>query len=58
MTSRHILWDLDGTLAYREGMWVGTLIESLEAEAEGRRMASLGLRSVRESRWGRNAPWE
>jgi len=58
MTSRHILWDLDATLAYREGMWVGTLIESLQAEAEGRRMASLELRSVRESRWGRSALWE
>jgi len=27
-----VLWDFDGTLAYREGMWTGTLIEILRAE--------------------------
>jgi putative hydrolase of the HAD superfamily len=28
-----ILWDFDGTLTYREGMWTGSLIEVLRAEA-------------------------
>ncbi|MBN1436108.1 MAG: HAD-IA family hydrolase [Sedimentisphaerales bacterium] len=29
MKHKHILWDFDGTLAYRDGMWTGTLIEIL-----------------------------
>jgi putative hydrolase of the HAD superfamily len=27
-----IVWDFDGTLAYREGMWSGTLLEMLQRE--------------------------
>jgi putative hydrolase of the HAD superfamily len=25
----YLLWDFDGTLAYRHGMWSGTLVEIL-----------------------------
>jgi putative hydrolase of the HAD superfamily len=32
MSGKHILWDFDGTLACRDGMWSGTLREILEAE--------------------------
>jgi putative hydrolase of the HAD superfamily len=28
--SRAVLWDFDGTLAYREGMWSGCLVDALE----------------------------
>ena len=31
MSDRAILWDFDGTLAYREGMWSGCLAEVLQA---------------------------
>jgi putative hydrolase of the HAD superfamily len=30
-SSRVVFWDFDGTLAYREGMWRGALIEALTA---------------------------
>jgi putative hydrolase of the HAD superfamily len=33
--SKYILWDFDGTLAQREGMWSGTLMEILETEEPG-----------------------
>ncbi len=29
---RYIIWDFDGTLAHRPGMWSGTLIEILRRE--------------------------
>src|SRR5689334_3635181 len=29
--SRYLIWDFDGTLAYREGGWTGTLLELLQA---------------------------
>jgi putative hydrolase of the HAD superfamily len=32
MSGKLVLWDFDGTLAHREGMWTGTLIEILQAE--------------------------
>ena len=30
MCNMNILWDFDGTLAYRDGMWVGTLFSILQ----------------------------
>jgi putative hydrolase of the HAD superfamily len=30
---RTLLWDFDGTLAYRKGMWSGTLVEVVRSEA-------------------------
>ena len=30
-----ILWDFDGTLAYREGMWAGALLDVLDERAPG-----------------------
>lgn len=30
MAKRAILWDFDGTLAYREGLWSGCLAEVLQ----------------------------
>jgi putative hydrolase of the HAD superfamily len=35
MTDKYILWDFDGTLASRDGMWGGTLLEILETEEPG-----------------------
>jgi putative hydrolase of the HAD superfamily len=32
---RYIIWDFDGTLAFRSGMWSGTLIEILRREMPG-----------------------
>ncbi len=44
MAGKVILWDFDGTLAYREGMWTGTLIEILQAEEPGLRVRRDDLR--------------
>jgi SAM-dependent methyltransferase len=33
--NRHILWDFDGTLAERPGLWSGCLIELLDDQAPG-----------------------
>ena len=33
--SRAILWDFDGTLAHRPGMWSGCLLETLDEHAAG-----------------------
>ena len=44
MTSKHILWDFDGTIAHRDGMWGGTLIEILEVEEPGLRVTRDDLR--------------
>jgi putative hydrolase of the HAD superfamily len=32
---RALLWDFDGTLAYRDGMWSGCLVDVLDAHAPG-----------------------
>lgn len=32
---QYIIWDFDGTLAFRSGMWSGTLIEVLRREMPG-----------------------
>jgi len=32
---KHLIWDFDGTLAQREGMWSGAILEALEAERPG-----------------------
>jgi putative hydrolase of the HAD superfamily len=31
----YLIWDFDGTLAYREGMWAGALLAVLEREVPG-----------------------
>ena len=33
--NRVILWDFDGTLAHRPGMWRGCLVETLDEHAPG-----------------------
>lgn len=35
MPEKVLLWDFDGTLAYREGGWTGTLVEILRTEEPG-----------------------
>jgi putative hydrolase of the HAD superfamily len=35
MTRRVLLWDFDGTLAFREGMWSGTFLEIMGSELPG-----------------------
>ncbi|HWL64406.1 MAG TPA: HAD family hydrolase [Actinomycetota bacterium] len=35
MSSPTILWDFDGTLAYRDGLWSGCLAEVLQAQEPG-----------------------
>ena len=35
MAKRFVIWDFDGTLAERKGMWSGALLEALEAERPG-----------------------
>ncbi len=35
MAEKVLIWDFDGTLAYREGRWSGTLMEILQAEEPG-----------------------
>lgn len=35
MTENVVLWDFDGTLAYRDGMWRGCLVEALAEVAPG-----------------------
>jgi putative hydrolase of the HAD superfamily len=33
--NKYLIWDFDGTLAQREGMWSGAILEALEAERPG-----------------------
>ena len=35
VTENVVLWDFDGTLAYRDGMWRGCLVEALDEVAPG-----------------------
>jgi putative hydrolase of the HAD superfamily len=35
VTGRLVLWDFDGTLAFREGLWSGCVMEVLDAESPG-----------------------
>ena len=35
MAESVVLWDFDGTLAYRDGMWRGCLVEALAEVAPG-----------------------
>jgi len=45
VTSRAVLWDFDGTLAYRtDGMWSRALLEALDAAAPGHGVALDALR--------------
>jgi len=53
MTGKHILWDFDGTLAHRDGMWGGTLIEILETEEPGLSVTRDDLRPYLQSGF----PW-
>lgn len=48
-----VMWDFDGTLAFREGMWRGCLIEALDVVRPGH---SIGMDDVRP--WLRDGfPW-
>jgi phosphoglycolate phosphatase-like HAD superfamily hydrolase len=41
---KYLIWDFDGTLAYREGMWSGSLIEVLDREMPTHALTSDMLR--------------
>lgn len=41
-----LLWDFDGTLAYRDGMWAACLAETLEASEPGRGVIADDLRPL------------
>jgi len=41
---RYIIWDFDGTLGERTGMWSGTLLEVLHANGHGKQLAAKDLR--------------
>ena len=44
-----LLWDFDGTLAYREGMWGGCLVEVLDEHEPGHALCADDFRpSLRE----------
>lgn len=32
---KHLIWDFDGTLGHRDGMWSGAILDALEAERPG-----------------------
>jgi len=51
--SRGILWDFDGTLAYRTGFWTDLLVEALDIELPGHGFAAATFRSA----IGRGFPW-
>ncbi len=42
--TRVILWDFDGTLAERPGMWSGCLVETLDAHSDGHGVTTDDLR--------------
>ena len=44
MRERLILWDFDGTLAFRAGMWRGAMIEVLDRHAPGHGVRAEALR--------------
>lgn len=44
MRNKYIFWDFDGTLAFREGMWNGTLLEILNTREPGLKAARDDLR--------------
>jgi putative hydrolase of the HAD superfamily len=44
VSDRLILWDFDGTLAHRTGMWRGTMIETLDEHLPGHGVAAEQLR--------------
>lgn len=41
---KYILWDFDGTLAYREGKWAGALLEVVRREHPKRQISASELR--------------
>ncbi len=43
-TARAVLWDFDGTLAARDGMWSGCLTEALDAVLPGHGIAAAAVR--------------
>ncbi len=45
MTERLVLWDFDGTLAYRPGLWSGCVIEVLDARDPGHGVAVEDVRA-------------
>lgn len=44
MVETVLLWDFDGTLAYRNGMWRGALIDALDRVATGHGLSSADVR--------------
>jgi putative hydrolase of the HAD superfamily len=44
MKARYLIWDFDGTLAYRRGGWSGALAETLQQEASGCDVTANSLR--------------
>lgn len=53
MTGRLVLWDFDGTLAFREGLWSGCVMEVLDAHRPGHRIS---VDDVREG-LSKSFPW-
>lgn len=49
----YLIWDFDGTLAHREGMWSGAVLEALEAEAPGHGVTAERIRPFLQSGF----PW-
>lgn len=45
MAERLILWDFDGTLAFRPGLWSGCVIEVLDAHEPGHSLAAEHIRA-------------
>lgn len=43
-THRYLIWDFDGTLGYRTGMWSGALLDVLKANALGDHITTENLR--------------
>lgn len=49
-----LIWDFDGTLGYRDGMWSGTLIEIVRRTAPDRVVTHEQVRAIPKNGW----PWD
>jgi putative hydrolase of the HAD superfamily len=53
-----VLWDFDGTLAWREGLWSGCMVEVLDELEPGHGLAIERVRAAMRGRYPWNAPEE